>query len=198
MIKKALLSAVVVSVLALSAQAAIFVRWEGPDGFYRSDDTTGLLAPVTGSQTAYAQLIYTPVNSYGTDMGELVGGGVVAGQQVLDTFIITDAGPNDYATFVDSFSTTFQAGFIFARVFDQGTGNPANIVAGTWYYNSPIIATVDNITANPTVFNIQGNNPSVINSGFGDTVFLQVVPEPSTLAFLGIGGLVLAIRRRKA
>jgi len=181
--------------LAATSFADINVNWTGPDGFYKVDDVTGL---VNGGQTAYAQLIYTPISAYSADSAA-VGGGVEAGFQILDTTILTDSGGADpYGTFVASYSGTFQAGFIYARVFDGGTGNPANIVAGTWFYDSPIVATINNATPEtPDSFNIQGGNPSPGNGGFGDTVYKQV-PEPTTLAFLGIGGVVLALRRRKA
>ena len=199
--KKKVLSLIAATCALVSvANAEINVRWQGLDGFLQNDDATGILEPISGL-TAYAQLIYTPVNSYGANDTSLIGGGVVAGQQVLDTYEITDsAGTDPYGVLAPQFSSTpFQAGFIFVRVFDGGTGsNPANITAGTWYYNGPIVATINNITpANPDVYNANGANTSV-SFGVGDVLNLQVVPEPSTLAFLGIGGLVLAIRRRKA
>jgi len=200
MIKKiAAMTAVVVTGLALSAQSAIFVRWNADAGFYDSDDNLGILEPANSGLTAYAQLIFTPVAAYSSAAGA-VGGAVDVGFTILDTIILTDAGGADpYATFVQTApSTGFQSGFIYARVFDGGTGNPANIVNGTWFYQSALVATVDNLSVNPTPFNIQGNNPTVNNSSFGgDFLFLQV-PEPSTMAFLGIGGMILALRRRKA
>lgn len=198
MIKKiAAAIAIAVTGLALTAESAIFVRWEAATGFYDENDNLGILEPLTG-QSALAQLIFTPVAAYSSAAGA-IGGGVDAGFTIIDTFIITDAGPNEYATFVDSINIPFQTGFIYARVFDGGSGNnPANIVNGSWFYQSAIIATVDNLSLNPTVFDIQGNNPTVNNSSFGgDFLFVQV-PEPSTMAFLGIGGMILALRRRKA
>jgi hypothetical protein len=199
MIKKvASMTAMIVTGLALSAQANIFVQWQASTGFYDENDNLGILEPISG-QTAYAQLIYTPVAAYSSS-ASAVGGGVDAGFTIIDTFIITDSGGNDaFATFADIVNVDpFQAGFIYARVFDGGTGNPANIVGGTWYYQSALVATVDNNTLNPTIVDIQGNNPTVNNSAFGgDFLFLQV-PEPSTMAFLGIGGMILALRRRKA
>lgn len=198
MIKKvAAAAAMIVTGLALSAQSAIFVQWQGTTGFYDENDNLGILEPISG-QTAYAQLIFTPVAAFSSAAGA-VGGAVDAGFQIIDTFVITDSGGADpYATFADIVNAPFQAGFIYARVFDGGTGNPANIVGGTWFYQSALVATVNNETLNPTVVDIQGNNPTVNNSSFGgDFLFLQV-PEPSTMAFLGIGGMILALRRRKA
>lgn len=178
-----------------TATANINVTWSGADGFYKVDDVTGI---TQGGNNALAQLIYSPSGAY-SGSGSAIGGGVDAGFQVLDTVILTDSGGADpYGTFVDQYVGAFQAGFIYARIFDGGTANPANIVGGTWYYNGPIVATVNNVTPDsPNLYSAQGGNPSPGNSGFGDTLFLQV-PEPSTMAFLGIGGLVLALRRRKA
>ncbi|HMP35772.1 MAG TPA: PEP-CTERM sorting domain-containing protein [Kiritimatiellia bacterium] len=192
--KKTIVSSIIAAfAFASVASANINVTWLGDAGFYKIDDVTGI---TDGGNNALAQLIFTPVNQYG-QAG--VGGAVAAGESVLKTFILTDSGGADpYGTFVDQYVGTFQVGFIYARVFDGGTANPANIVNGTWYYNSPIIATVNNVTPDsPNIFNIQGGNPSPGNGGFGDTLFLQV-PEPSTMAFLGIGGMILALRRRKA
>jgi len=189
-----------VCTLASVAQANINVQWQGFDGFLQDGDALGILEPISGL-TALAQLIYTPVNSYGDNDASLLGGGVVAGQQILDTYVITDSGGSDpYGTFGPEFyNDTFQAGFIFVRVYNGGTGNdPANqIVAGTWYYNGPIVATINNVTINPDLYNANGANVSP-TFGIGDVLNLQVVPEPTTFALLGIGGLVLAIRRRKA
>ena len=184
--------------LASVAQATINVSWSGTDGFLKNDDATGILEPISGL-TAYAQLIYSPVAVYSSTFA--AGGQVDAGYQILDTYVITDsAGTDAYGSLPIQFYTgTFQAGFIYGRVFDGGTGDPANIVAGTWYYNGPIVATVNNSDpASPDAYNVNGANTSP-NFGAGDVLNHQVtvVPEPTTLAFLGIGGMVLAIRRRK-
>ena len=181
------------------ANAEINVRWQGLDGFLKNDDATGILEPISGA-TAYAQLIYTPVNAYGYDNAAIFGGAISANESLLGTYVITDsAGTDPYGVLAPQFTVApFQAGFIYVRVFDGGTGNPANIGLGTWFYNGPIVATIDNVTpANPDVYNANGMNTSVA-FGIGDVLYLQLIPEPSTLAFLGIGGLVLAIRRRKA
>ena len=176
-----------------SSFADINVDWKGPDGFLKADDVTGI---VSGGTTALAQLIYSPLIGYSSVW---VNGGVDPGYQILDTVILTDSGGADpYGTFVASYSGAFQPGFIYARIFDGGTGNPANIGFGTMWYDSPIIATVNNLTPEtPDQFNVQGAHPSLNNGGFGDNLY-KGVPEPTTLAFLSVGGLVLAIRRRKA
>ncbi len=185
-----------VGLMASVASANINLDWQSADGFLRQDDATGILEPTGTGLTALAQLIYTPNNAWG-QAG--VGGTVAAGEQILATFVITDSGGTDpYATFAaPTYVGSFQAGFVYARVFDGGTGNPANIVNGTWYYNGPIVATVNNITPDsPNQYNVNGSNTST-SFGVGDVLFLQV-PEPSTMAFLGIGGMILALRRRKA
>lgn len=196
MFKKITVMMFVGAILSLSgARADINVVWGGADGWLRNDDATGILEPVNTGLTALAQLIFTPLNDYGVAG---LGGSVEFDEQVLATFEITDASGTDaYGNFAEPYTGAFQAGYIYARIFDGGTGSdPANqIVNGTWYYNGPIVATIDNITPDsPDSYNANGANTSP-NFGFGDVLNLQV-PEPSVLAFFGIGGLALAIRRR--
>jgi PEP-CTERM motif len=197
MLKKLSIIAVSSIIAASAATADINVNWKSADGFLRIDDATGILEPVNTGVTALAQLIYAPANAYSAATAA-VGGAVEAGYQILDTYVITDAlGTDAYGIFSESYSGTFQAGFIYVRVFDGGTGNPANIVGGTWFYDSPIVATINNLTPDsPDTINANGANTSP-SFGFGDVLYKQV-PEPTTLAFLGIGGVVLALRRRKA
>lgn len=182
-----------VALLATTSHAAINLQWSAPDGFLQSNDSLGIVETIS---TAWVQLIFTPD---ATALLATPGGGVQGNEQIIDQFGISDAGGADpYGTFVRDTVATFQAGNLYARVFDGGSDPASGIVAGMWYYESALFATVDNLTPeSPTTQNIQGNNPSVTFAGFGDVVNRQVVvPEPSVIAFLGLGGLALAARRR--
>ena len=197
MLKKTISSMFVgLLVAATSASAAINVVYSGIDGFLRSDDATGLTEPANGSQTALAQLIFTTVNGYG-DAG--VGATVGAGESMLLETVITDSfGTDIYGVLpATSYNGTYSPGYLYVRIFDQGTGlGGSGVGIGTWYYNSPLVATINNNTPEtPDVFTVNGGNVSP-SFGVGDVLNLQVVPEPATFALLGLGGLVLAVRRR--
>ena len=93
------------------------------------------------------------------------------------------------ATYVDlSWST---AGFVYQRIFE---GTPAQ---GSWWYDSPLFAFDETWTDSlaPEMF-----NPEVdINTGgFQGTNQFDAIPEPATMSLLGLGALVMAIRRRRA
>jgi PEP-CTERM motif len=82
-----------------------------------------------------------------------------------------------------------------------GTGQSTGLIIGTLTVDIPMDAPfgdnfieVDNSRENPAI-------SQLTNAGVGDTLFgsttINVVPEPATLALLGIGGLATALRRRR-
>ena len=87
-------------------------------------------------------------------------------------------------------TTWTSAGYIFQRVFE---GAPA---VGSWFYDSAPVALV----VNPTTW-----QDSFVDSANGGEAGVQpdqhvggAVPEPATMGLLGLGALVMAIRRRRA
>lgn len=192
MLKKVIVGSIVAMLVAAStASASLNVTWSGLEGFYRSDASTPLLDPLSSGNTALYQLIFTTVDAYGqAGIGATVG----VNETVLASFVNVEAGDNSnlYGELpAQSYTSGFQAGWLYVRVFDQGTsGGGAGVVNGTWYFNSPRYAAIDQ--ANPDTTQLVDANSG---PDFGDTLNLQV-PEPSVLAFFGIGGLALAIRRR--
>ena len=194
--KKLMLMGVVGCLCAGVASADIFVRFDGLSGFYRSDDTTLLLAEQGGGpEQALVQFIYTPNMDY-TPNGTVQAGNVDADEVILHSFTMDDTTNNDWASFTvtDPSSDAFAAGWVYARIFDVGTATAGDVAADEWYYDSPLYATVDNNTVNPTVLDAQGASPSGAFAG-ADFLYKQV-PEPATFALMGLGGLALAIRRR--
>ena len=82
------------------------------------------------------------------------------------------------------------AGYVFQRVFE---GTPAQL---SWYYDSPLQAINTGYTGSP-----QLPDTFVIGSGtagFQPDQQIPSVPEPATMGLLGLGALVMAIRRRRA
>lgn len=196
----------IICILAASTpnvDAAIYFYSYGSfDGFYRNDDSTELLSPAP--QTAFIQLIFSTVNAY-TDPTAVVGGGVSANETVFDTYVITTEANPSYGSFGrtdPARNTNASPGFVYVRIFDQGTSQESDVVVGTYYYDSPIYTAVDNSSITPTLFNgtdisVNGASPSGAFAG-ADFLYKQVtiVPEPAAAIMFGFGLVTLAVRRR--
>jgi len=194
--KKGITTTIVMfSLLLGTAHANINVLWSGLGGFNMPviEGQGPILDPFPG-QVALTQLIFTP----DPFISPALPGGDVSGNEVILDFYWNDE--DEFGTVQpQNFTTTFSAGFIYARIFEgvngtPATADPADIIAGQWYYAGPLVATIDNSDpGDPDAYDMSRN---LSTSGFGDDLDLQVVPEPSVFALLGIGGLMLALRRR--
>ena len=184
--------ALMVSMTVVSASyGALQINWSGQDGFVRNDGVTPMFDGNVGSYLA--QLIWTPD---ATAAPAFIGGGVTGSEVILDTAVMTFAGDEYGPLFPQDTVAPYAAGNIYVRVFDVGSDNAANITAGSWYYAGPLVSGVQQ--TDPTVvqvYNIHTGSGGF--DGFGtDVLNQQVIPEPSVFAMLGLGGLVLMIRRR--
>lgn len=194
--KKTLATISLIAALTASSHGSINVTVSALDGFLLSDDATGLLETLP---SGWVQLIYFSTGSASTSVSP--GGTIGVNESILAQFGITSGDNADpYGAFVYDLTSPQTSGSWYARVFEGGsstTGTSAdNIVVGTWYYQSPVYTVINNTTPEtPDIQSVNGGNTS-INFGLGDVVQFQVVPEPSVLAFLGLGGLALAARRR--
>ncbi|HMO52785.1 MAG TPA: PEP-CTERM sorting domain-containing protein [Kiritimatiellia bacterium] len=195
---KKLLAIITISVgMMAAANANIVLAWSGLDGFVKNDGVTPLL---DGGGSTVAILIYSPSGAfYNTD---LVAGSHTIGDEVIWGSVVNVLfDPVDPYGFVpeQNYAQAFQAGFIYARIFDEGTtANPNSVTPGLWYYQGPIVATINNTSDPVTPDNYNMNQGTAGFDDFRTDVLNRqvVVPEPSTLAFLGLGGLALALRRR--
>jgi hypothetical protein len=193
MLKKLSMMAAVVAVSGMTAKADINILYTGSAGFYVSDPGTGIVDP---SGSFLAQLIYTASGTIGfADAGTV--GFVTGDNQVLDSVTVGFGVPADLAagsTFgdfnagVQVYPGPLEGGFVFVRIFQDTTPQ-----GGDFYYDSPTtLTTVFTGTQSPQLIDA---NTDFVN---GNQLTLQVVPEPSVLAFMGIGALLMAVRRRRA
>jgi len=189
-----------------SSMADIAVNWSGGTGFYNWNwNDAGSAGGVAlddgdyinfGGGTATAYLIFSTDNVIDLDLNNLAGGLVSGNDSVVDTFSVVNspygdysagprgpAAPPNYALYSGNNIAT-----IFLRIID--TSAPGVGVLFQYYDSAPVIADIYN-PAQPASQVLQHNNDVVLGNQL-----IAVVPEPSVLAFLGIGGLALAIRRR--
>ena len=92
--------------------------------------------------------------------------------------------------YIDTTWSSGDVGYIFQRVFE---GAPA---VNSWYFDStPVALDADPITVQENY--IEGSSSA--SSGVQpDQHIGGAVPEPATMGLLGLGALVMAIRRRRA
>lgn len=200
--KKVTLVAVLSIVTASAAQADIGISWSASGGFYLNGTDANLDASyINGAGSLYAgataQLIWS-VDNIADDLDPFnVAGGYVSGDDILlrsfsASNLYGDYGAGSPTIYADvDYSTTLAGGYVYARIFDGSTPN-----VGDYYHaSSPFLATAYNPGA-PVLQTLDQNAaPSFVLYGSNELDTL-IVPEPSVLAFLGLGGLALAARRR--
>ena len=218
--KKFLTMLMVLAAMASVAVAGVGIAWESGWGGYTHD------APnIVDDPSAYAildhysviwQLIYAgadntinpipnaqgdPLPVAGGPNGDYVqGDDVVWAQRTIATagatapedgttwnnFMFRVSGDQTYVNL--SWNT---AGFVYQRVFE---GTPGY---GTYWYDSPLFAFneawTDSLPAEG--FNTEPAQGAGFQAG---NQFPPAVPEPATMSLLGLGALVMAIRRRRS
>ena len=190
--KKVIASLVILG--SFSAYANMQILWSGTEGFVRNDGNPIGTGFAEGASVYLAQLLYSPS---GIQSGVMPGGLAMGDNEVISTIIVPNA-EEDFAPLqANSHNEPFRAGFIFARVFDAGSFDSVNIIGGMFYYDGPTAAIVQQ--SDPSVvqaYSIHTSSAGI--PGFEtDILNLQVIPEPSVMALLGLGGLMLAIRRQR-
>lgn len=200
--RKILTIAAVLALCVTAAHANVFVGWTAQGGFFWSGSGTGILA---GGGSTIAQLIWSPD---ATASAAGVGGTTTESEMIVDAVTFTEnVGGIDqwcwWSTQIvsDDGGANPNGGYIYARIFQDSV-----IEAGDWVYNGPVVA-ASNLDPNgnpkPTQQGYNLNDPTLGRGGSAgneiDGAFSsQVVPEPATLSMLLLGGVVMALRRRRS
>ena len=211
--KKFLVSVMIVAAMASVATAGVGIQWETGWGGYTHD-----AANITDDPSASAildhysviwQLVYSGAN--GTidppSLASAASGYVTGDDAVWATRTIATAGGtaaedstswNNFMFYAGGGSTVYAnavwatAGSVYQRVFE---GTPA---AGTYWYDSPLF------TYDPTWVDTQAAEGFLAEANPGAGGFQAPagnffpVPEPATMSLLGLGALVMAVRRRRS
>lgn len=191
MIKKIAIIAVLVA--ASAARGDIAINWFGSAGFYNwnepngaPSDPNGYINFGGGSATAY--LIWSSDNTIDAiNAGTLGAGGVSGNDTVLDSVAVGNAPYGDYSNGAEIYAGALDTGFVYLRIIDLSA--PGGAIGQ--YFNSSIL---DPALYNPAAPVVQSLDNNVSPGAVGNQM-IAVVPEPSTYAFMGLGAVLLAIRR---
>ena len=207
--KKILLALAVLALAAGSAYAAegVAIQWQTQWAIYSDTaaDLTGSTEYLLDSDSMTWQHIYSVNNTAGApDLGNSANGWVSGDDQVWATRTLAQSvgGANvvasdgtewyNYVGYVDGnlqYNNTgwTTAGYIYQRVYE---GAPA---AGSYYFDT----TPEALVINPTTWQ-DSYTDTVGGPGFQPDQQIPAVPEPATMGLLGLGALVMAIRRRRS
>lgn len=195
--KKLMTAGAVLAVLSMAAQASIGIDWQAGGGFY-ANGTTGANDP--GDWVG---------NAFGSTTAQLMWSADANPDQLIsaapeDIILNTHSPASVYGDFTSRPTTIFEDanfggvdlsnGFVYARVFE----GPAPIPGRYYFATTPFAANEYNPGAPQLqVLDMNANpSPGAAFSGSNE-LDLLIVPEPSVLAFLGLGGLALALRRNR-
>ena len=202
--KKFLMAIFALAVATSIATADVGINWNAGTWGYASDGVT----PILDNNSVLWQLIYAgtdnlidaipegsipgATDAYGDDevwaYRTITQGGGVADGATWDNWLMYSGA--DPAKYIDTDWDT--AGSVYQRIFESST--PAD---GTWYYESGLTALIPTyVPTDPT--STTKSYADVTGAGFVTDQQVHAVPEPATMSLLGLGALVMAIRRRRS
>ena len=204
--KKILMAIFALAIATTGAMAGIGVSWSTGGG-WGEDGSSGA---ILDSSSVLWQLIYAGVdnlidpadgnngaNGFVSDddivwdsrtMGQSVGGADVTASDgtVWNNWMQPVSGDTMYLSGWNTANS-----YVYQRVFNSDT--PIN---GTLYYDSSLTLVVLNFDAGaPTTLTL---SETTGGSAFVPDQPVSQVPEPATMGLLGLGALVMAIRRRRS
>ena len=212
--KKILLALMVLGLAVASASAGVGINWGTQFGAYdhaSPDVVNGDTANSLLNEYAVTwQLIYAGADNTIDLPDTSLGGAGIADDYVTDDDVVWatrtvgiggGTAPEDstaWDTWLanQSGNTVYEnlawntAGFVYQRVFE---GTPAAL---SWYFDSDMQALNTGYTGSPQL--PENFFPDTPTAGFQPDQQIPAVPEPATMSLLGLGALVMAIRRRRS
>ena len=198
--------------LAIGAMANVNLTWGAGGGFFSDNagnSTASGFMTTLGLSGAYVELIYAGADN--TINAPTAGGGVSGDDTILKQGAIPTTTGGDAFPGYGDFLYSSQAGLsafnpgstfngdVYVRIFGAATsggiagGN--GTTTGTLFWSGPLKVITDG-GATPTPVFVDANTAAGDNTGnFMSSRVVAAVPEPATFAFMGMGGLLLAIRR---
>lgn len=217
--KKFLTAIFALAVAASVATAGVGIAWSDNYRVFASTETdlVGGSVGILDVASSLWQLIYAGADNTANPVDWMDGAGgagfaddyvtgddVVWAQRSLDQILTpggTSIAPEDgteWTNFLEynSGSTLYvdyswsTAGFVYQRIFE------GPVALGSLYYQTELLALNLNYTSDPATSSpVQDFNVGTFDGGVqADTA----VPEPATMGLLGLGALVMAIRRRRS
>ena len=172
------------------SKAAIAISWGALGGFYNYNVVGSPVDPNDycnfGSGSAMAYLVYSSDAVRDFDYSNAAGQYLANGDYVLTSVLVnaTDWGNFDVSTYTDL--NPIQGGYVYARIIDNSAPG-----GGSQYFDSVALLTTAWVApATPQDLVVNSDN-------FVGDKMIQVVPEPTVLAFLGIGAALVGVRRMR-
>ena len=210
--KKILLALAVLAVATAASFAGVGINWYNIYGVYDHNavDLSGATGAIGDNYAVTWQLIYAGADNTADLPDTSLGGAGIADDYVTDDDVVWGSrivamggGAGGDGTSWDTWllnaggTTVYQdlawntAGFVYQRIFE----NP--IQAGAWYFQTALVALDTSFTggtSSPVDFIADGG----VGVQATERVPSAPIPEPATMALLGLGALTMAIRRRRA